>query len=217
MRNLLSKELRLSTPILTYIFIAFGFMTFIPGYPILCGAFFVCLGIFQGYQYARESNDIMYSILLPIKKSDVVKAKYLSAVFIELMTFVLCAVCTAVRMTAFADSTVYTQNVLMAANPVFLAFVLLIFLAFNAIFIGGFFKTAYKFGSSFVLFIVVNFIIIGIGEALHHFPGLGFLNNTSGSMMGVQYVILIIAAVIFVFGTVLSCKISQKRFEKIDL
>ena len=217
MKNLLSKELRLSTPILTYIFIAFALMTFIPGYPILCGAFFVCLGIFQGYQYARESNDVMYSVLLPIKKSDVVKAKYLSAVFIELMAFGICAVCTVIRMTVFADSFVYKHNVLMAANPVFHAFVLLIFLSFNVIFIGGFFKTAYKFASSFVSFIIVNFIIIGAGEALHHLPGLSFLNEISGNMMGLQYIILIISTVVFILGSILSCILSQKCFEKIDL
>ena len=59
MRNLLIKELKLSTMVLTYIFLVFALMTFIPGYPILCGAFFFCLGIFQSYQTSRENNDIL--------------------------------------------------------------------------------------------------------------------------------------------------------------
>ena len=52
----------------------------IPGYPILCGAFFVCLGIFYTYQQARECDDITYTVLLPVRKRDVVTAKYMDSV-----------------------------------------------------------------------------------------------------------------------------------------
>ena len=62
MKNLLYKELKLASLGLTYLFILFGFMTLIPGYPILLGAFFVCLGIFQSFRTARENNDILYLI-----------------------------------------------------------------------------------------------------------------------------------------------------------
>ena len=48
-------------------------MTLLPGYPILCGVFFITLGIFQSFQSAREANDIVFSALLPIAKRDVVK------------------------------------------------------------------------------------------------------------------------------------------------
>ena len=65
MRNILRKEMKLSASILSYLFILFGLMFFLPGYPILCGAFFVTLGIFQGFQFAREANDIVFSALLP--------------------------------------------------------------------------------------------------------------------------------------------------------
>ena len=40
MINLIKKEFKLSAHILSYVFIAFGLMTFIPGYPILVGVFF---------------------------------------------------------------------------------------------------------------------------------------------------------------------------------
>ena len=32
-------------------------MAFIPAYPILVGAFFVCFGIFRFFQSGRENND----------------------------------------------------------------------------------------------------------------------------------------------------------------
>ena len=65
MRDLLFKELKLSASPITWLFILFGAMFMIPGYPVLCGAFFVTLGIFYSFQAARESNDILYSALLP--------------------------------------------------------------------------------------------------------------------------------------------------------
>ena len=37
MRNILLKEVRLSASPLSFLFILFGVMFFLPGYPILCG------------------------------------------------------------------------------------------------------------------------------------------------------------------------------------
>ena len=64
MRNIMRKEMKLSASPLSYFFILFGLMFFLPGYPILCGAFFVTLGLFQSFQTAREANDIVFSALL---------------------------------------------------------------------------------------------------------------------------------------------------------
>lgn len=217
MKNLLIKDLRLSTIPLAYVFLTFALMTFIPGYPILCGAFFFCLGLFQSYQSSREANDILYSVLLPVAKRDVVKAKYLAAAVLEMAMFVLCAVCTIIRMAFLSDAGVYEANALMAANLVYLAFILLIFAAFNFFFIGGFFKTAYGVGKPFIVFIVVNFVVIGIAEALHHLPGLGWTNVLGFSNTGGQLMILAAAVIIYVAATMMSCRISQSRFEQIDL
>ena len=84
MNALLRKEMQLSALILTYLFIAFGLMALLLGYPILCGVFFITLGIYQSFQSAREANDIVYTALLPVAKSDVVKGKFQFVIFIEL-------------------------------------------------------------------------------------------------------------------------------------
>ena len=217
MKKLLYKEFSLATPLLTVLFLGFTVMTFIPGYPILCGAFFVCFGIFHSYQFAREDNDILYTTLLPVKKSDVVCAKYTSAVILQGIAFVLFTVFTCIRMFFLADSTVYRTNVLMGANFVFLSFVLLIFAVFNVIFIGGFFKTAYRYGKPFVLFIIANFAIIAIAETLHHLPDMAWLNTLGFDGTADQLPLLALAVVIYVISTVVSCKKSKTMFEKLDL
>lgn len=217
MKNLLYKEFWLATPLLTYLFLVFTAMTFLPGYPILCGAFFVCFGSFQSYQFGREDQDILYTVLLPVEKADTVKAKYAAAVVLQMAAFALFAVFTGVRMAFLSDAAVYQANALMGANLMFLAFVLLIFTAFNVFFIGGFFKTAYRFGKPFVIFGAVSFLVIGSAETLHHLPGMEWSNTLDFSGALRQLPVLLAAAAVYFGATALSCKVSQRRFEKIDL
>ena len=217
MGNMLKKEMKLSASILSYLFIAFGFMTLIPGYPILCGAFFTTLGLFQTFQSMRENNDTVYSALLPVPKRDVVRGRYTFVVFVEMCSFAIMAAMTLLRMTVLSGSVVYRANALMNANLVFLGFALLIFGCFNSVFVGGFYKTAYSFGKPFVSHIIAAFVIIFIAEALHHVPGLEVLNAFGFDHIGLQLAFLLAGAAAFCLLTVLSMKRSEKNFERIDL
>lgn len=217
MRKLLNKEIKLSASPLSFLFIVFGVMALIPNYPILCGAFFICLGIFQSFQTSRENSDILYSALLPVSKSDVVKSKYIFCVFIELCGFVLMAAATLVRMTILKDAAVYRNNALMNANLVYLAFALLIFALFNLIFVNGFFKTAFYFAKPFVVFIIAAFLTIGVAETLHHIPPLEKLNAFGFDELPLQLGFLAAGAVLYAVITLMSMKKSIRRFKKIDL
>lgn len=214
---LLKKEMKLTAMFITYLFIAFGAMVFIPGYPVLVGFFFVCLGIFQTFQNGRECNDIFYTALLPVRKRDVVKAKYVFVMFIEMMTFLLAAVCTLIRMIFLSNSEAYLTNPLQNANLFLLGYIFVVFGIFNFIFLGGYFKTAYQIGKPFVVALIIIFIWVGITEALHHFPGLGILNTTGFESIGLQIAVLIAGLVICAILTLISYKQSQKNFEIIDL
>ena len=138
MRNIMLKEMKLSALPITYLFILFGSMFFLPGYPVFCGAFFVTLGIFQGFQYAREANDIEFSVLLPIGKKEVVKGKYVFVCLIEACSLVLMLAITIIQMTVLSDAAVYRANALMNANLFALGCALIVFGLFNVIFLGGF-------------------------------------------------------------------------------
>ena len=216
MNALLRKEMRLSASVLSYIFIAFAAMTLVPGYPILCGAFFITLGLFQSFQSAREANDIVYSALLPIAKHDVVKGKFMFSLLIEMAGFAIMAVLTIVRMTVLADAEVYQQNALMDANLFFLGMALVVFGLFNLIFVGGFFRTAYKL-TPFFPYIFAAFIAIGIAEALHHIPGLEAVNAFGFDEIVLKVCLLITGIVIFAVMTFVSYRMSCASFEKIDL
>lgn len=217
MKKLLYKERKLAASPLSYIFIAGALLTFIPGYPILLGAFFTTLGIFYSFQTMRENNDIYYSLLLPVAKADVVKAKFGFTVLIELYSFLIMAIITGIRMTLLKDSAVYTSNALMCANLTFLGFALLIFGVFNFVFVRGFFKTAYYYGKPFLAYVALCLLIILVGETLHHIPGLEGVNSFGFDNVRLQIIPFCMGLVAFAGLTALAGKDSIRRFETIDL
>lgn len=217
MRNLLYKEMKLSASVLSYLFILFGLTFFLPGYPVLCGVFFVTLGIFQSFQNARETGDILFSALLPVAKKDVVKAKYLFVCIIELCALLLMGAAVLIRMTLLRDAAPYVNNALMNANGFALGLAFFLFGLFNKVFVDGFFKTAYRFGKPFVTYTVLFFLTLGTGEALHHFPGLGWLNAFGTDHPAGQLLLLLAGILGWGLMTLSACRNSCKHFEKIDL
>ena len=136
---------------------------------------------------------------------------------VELCGFALITVLTLLRMTVLKDSSIYRQNALMNANLFYLGAALFVFGLFNVIFVGGFFRTAYKLGKPFVIYIIAAFLMIGVFEALHHFPGLAAVNA-----FGFDHIILqsslLLGGVLFYTGiTYLSYRKACADFEKIDL
>ena len=217
MKNLLNKEIRLAASPLSWVFILFAFLTMIPGYIILLGTFFVCLGTFHSYQNARENGDVMYTMLLPVRKSDYVRAKYTFTVMIQMISFALMVILTIIRMTVMGHSITYITNEMMNATPFYLGCALLVFMLFNLIFVGGFFKTGYKIGVPYLIFCIIAFVVMFAGEAVHHFPQFAFLNFPWGEKLGLQWGFMAVCAVIYMAVTLLSMKMSIKKFELIDL
>ena len=216
LKKLLRKEFRLAASPLTYWFMAGALFVLIPNYPILVGAFFVSLGIFYSFQSARESNDVLYSVLLPLAKRDFVRAKFAFVTLIQLLSFLAFALMAALWTALLAGRPPYDVSALMRPNLALLGYVLLIYALFDLIFLRGFFRTAYAIGKPFLLFSVLTFLFIALTEVLHRLPGLGFLNAPEGGLAGRAAVfgaslLLYLAALLF------SWKKAEKSFEKIDL
>ena len=105
----------------------------------------------------------------------------------------------------------------MNANPFYLGCALVTFGLFNLIFLGGFFRTAYSLGKPFITYIIVNFLLIGIAEALHHFPGMEVLNAFGFDHIGLQLLTLLAGAMLYILLTVMSYNKACENFERIDL
>ena len=216
MKNLLHKEIKLASLPITYFFTAFGLMAFLPGYPIVTASFFVCMGIFQSFQFARESNDAIYTLLLPIAKTEAVKSKFLFVVFIQLISFIITAVCTMIRMICLPNAEVYLQNPLLPANLFYLGFCLVCFGLFNLVFVRRYFKTAYKIGLPFLYYCLWAAVVISLSETVKHIPGLSFFGTTDFSHIVLQATGLGAGVILFTVMTLLSYKSAVKSFERLD-
>lgn len=217
MLKLLKKEFALCANPLSFVFLAFAAMVFIPSYPTLVGGFFVTLGIFYSFQSLAECNDILYTALLPIRKRDTVTAKFLFVTILQIAAFLLFSVCVCVRTFAMADSAVYSQQTLFPPNFAFLGFVLTVFALFNLIFVGGFFKSGYRIGKPFLLYSFAAFAFICAVEVLYHVPGTQKVSAVYPDDLSVSLLVLALGILLYVGVTIFSYRKACRDFANIDL
>lgn len=226
MKALIYKELKLAMHPICYIFIVlFPFMILIPSYPLGIGFIYVltCYPIlFLGANKGQQSNDLLYSTLLPVRKKDIVMARILTVIFMQI-AFIL--VMTALYPVARIINNAIAQS---AENPSEYmipglgldSYVLLVAIALIGYAIADiiFFPIYYKHGKSIVmstLFTILGFVVyIGVFTiGLPFIPGLDILNNLH---LGIQFAILG-AAILISFGLhVVVYKVSSKRLEMVD-
>ena len=95
MKALIYKELKLAMHPICYVFIVlFPFMILIPSYPLGIGFIYVltCYPIlFLGANKGQQSNDLLYSTLLPVRKKDIVLARIMTVILMQI-TFIVCMI-----------------------------------------------------------------------------------------------------------------------------
>ena len=226
MKALLFKELRLAMHPICYVFIVlFPFMILIPSYPLGIGFIYVltCYPIlFLGANKGQQSNDLLYSTLLPVRKKDIVMARILTVIFMQI-AFIL--VMTALYPVARIINNAIVQsaenpNEYMIPGLGLDSYVLLVAIALIGYAIADiiFFPIYYKHGKSIVmstLFTILGFVVyIGIFTiGLPFIPGLDILNNLH---LGIQFAILAAAILISFALHIIVYKVSAKRLEKVD-
>ncbi len=226
MKALIYKELKLAMHPICYVFIVlFPFMILIPSYPLGIGFIYVltCYPIlFLGANKGQQSNDLLYSTLLPVRKKDIVMARILTVIFMQIaFILVMTALYPVARIinNAIAQSA-ENPNEYMIPGLGLDSYVLLVAIALIGYAIADiiFFPIYYKHGKSIVmstLFTILGFVVyIGIFTiGLPFIPGLDILNNLH---LGIQFAILA-AAILISFGLhVVVYKVSSKRLEMVD-
>lgn len=217
MLNLLKKEFGLTGSPITYIFIAAAGMSMIPNYPILVVTFILSIGFSVSFQTARETQDIQYSIILPVKKRDIVKAKFLFVVLIELAVLILLTLIVTLKAIFLQNSVLYAENPLMNSNIAYLGYTSICFSIFNTAYLTQYFKTATRLGKPFLIYSLLEFPAIIIFETLHHLPGFSNLNSIRGQFCTLQVTVLLIGLLIFICTTLISYRVSAKKFEILHL
>ena len=230
MKALLYKEFKLAMHPICYVFIAmFPLMILIPSYPIAIGFIYVltCYPVlFLGANKGQQSNDLLYSTLLPIRKKDIVKARIMTVLIMHLVFIALTSLLYPVALMINSGITESAIAEDPNANPItnaglglnsyvlVLAIVMVGFALADLIF----FPIYYKNGKSIVmstLLMILGFVVyLGVLTiGLPYIPGLEWINDLS---LYIQFIALAVSLVIYALLHLLVYKISSKRLEKVD-
>lgn len=217
MKKLLYKELNLVFLPLVYIFLLLDFILFIPNYLYTISMFYICLGIFFCFLKSRENNDVLYMITLPIRKSDIVEARYLLVLFIELLQIIICIPIVIIRCTILN----YPNIAGIDVNVAFLGLAFIQLAIFNRVFLGLYFKDVNQVGKAFLIACVIEFLVISIIEASVHISiiitGTCFWDSYSGDDLVKQIPFLIVGILIYAISMKISYQKDVKNFIKLDL
>lgn len=215
MKNLIRKELKLVVQPINYIFLLFGAMVLIPNYPYLVSFFYPTLGIFLMMMTTRENDDLVFSAMLPVRKSDVVRARFITVSLIEIANILATIPFVLLRGVLYKGSEV-AENFFLMPNAVFFGLAFIVFAAFNASFLPKFFKNGYDL--RFLIPAIVVFLVINFAEVLGFVPVVrDYIRATDLSGQLAQLPVLLGGIAVFALELVLDCRRSIKYFEKVNL
>ena len=232
--NLLKKEITLGNSAQTMIwFICCFGMFFIPNYPVYIGPFYITLSIFMTFGMNQVSHDTLYTVLLPVRKIDTVKARFLFCGMLEVVSIFFAVIAGLIRYFAKFPEPQSGIGITVA----FLGLQLIIYSIFNSIFLGNVYKDPVKPGKLYLLAGIMYFVTYAICEfpvwAYFHAKrtltaaeiaqgsflarlGLGFYSMDS-AFIGKQCLILLGGILIYTGTWALTFIRAAKQFEKYDM
>ena len=215
MRNLLLKEIKLAMHPTAIIFLSLSAMLMIPNYPYYVTFFYTGLAIFFTCLNGRENNDIFYTMLLPVRKKDIVKSRFLFVIILQLMQ-VLLAVPFAILRQSF---NLPGNQVGMDANIAFFGLSFIMLGIFNLVFFNIYYKDVNKVGKAFGVSSVAIFVYMTIAETCTHVVPFvrDYLDTKDTEYIPYKMIVLTAGIIIYALLTFISYKKSAKNFEALDL
>ena len=215
MKTLLQKELRLALHPTAPLFLALSAMLLIPNYPYYVVFFYTSLAVFFICLTGRENQDVFYSVLLPIGKADVVKARFATVILLELLQVLLAVPFAVLRQTVIAAP----NEAGMDANIALFGIAFLLLGLFNLVFFGLYYKEVQKVGKSFAISCVVTFAGICLAETLTFV--LPFfrdqLDTRDPLYLPQKLLVLAVGIVLFCLLTGLAYRRAKRDFQAQDL
>lgn len=214
MKNLLYKEIRLAMHPMALAFLALSAMLLIPNYPYYVIFFYTSLGVFFICLTGRENRDIFYTLSLPVNKRDVVSARMLTVVLLELAQLLTAGVFAAIK-----SALPIPPNVVgIDANITFFGSSLAMLGLFNLVFFGSYYKAPDKVGTAFLKGCIAEAVYMIIAEMLVHAVPFArdVLDTPDPQGMGAKLIALAVGALLFIGLTALAWKKAMDSFEKLD-
>ena len=215
MAKLLKKEFVLFTHPTSWMFLAFGAMMLIPGYPMYVPLFWATLGLFYACLSARENNDLYYTLLLPVRKRDAVRARGLYFALMELLQMLACVLFAMLRHAL----KIGPNSAGMDVNVALFGLGLIQMGLFNLLFLPRLYRNPAAVGKPFLLATICLFVYIVAAEACCFVVPFfrDVLDTPDPQHLGVKLAVLAVGAVLFVLLTLVGTRRAEAIFEKVDL
>ena len=212
MNNLLYKEFKLTiSPFFFFLPVILGALMLIPQWLFFLVPLYFCFitvpNLFAGY---KAQNDLSFSVMMPVSKSEIVKAKMLSIMTLELVHIIFTAIF------AVLNKVIYNiESFFFNPNAAFIGLVFVMFGIFNLVLFPMFYKTGYKYGAAVVVSTVSAFLFAAAMELLvlfNHDAAIFFEADVNR-----QLSILGLGLIMFLVMSYIAYSISLKRFMKVDV
>ncbi len=220
MKNLLYKELKLSVPVQTWIFVFLSILIFIPSWPSLVSFFYPLAGFSVVFSLGAANRDVLYTSTLPVRKRDIPRGKTALLCFLELLTVLVSIPFAFIKLFLLSGVEDVAEYPELGVNFATYGFVFLIFGIFNLIVLPWFYQKADgKSTMPFVIGTLLTMIVMGAIMAIFMtIPGAStFINTFSGINLLTQLGILLFGLMVFVLFSLLASRLSEKNFQKVDI
>jgi len=159
--KLLKKELKLESNISMYIWIAcLALFYYIPGYPMYVGCFYITLAVMMTFTLNQLSHGLLYTVLLPVRKIDTVKARFLYCALLEILFVPFAVLAAFVRWKCGFNHNPAGIEI----NVAYMGFQFIILAIFNIVFLGAVYKNPLKPGKPYFISAILYFITFAIAE-----------------------------------------------------
>ncbi len=227
MKQLLYKEYKLCLVSMVPIFYLFALMLLIPSYPYLVATFFTCNSIFFLFKQSVANGDLLFTALLPVPKADVVKARVRFVVIIQMIMFLLLIPMIFINHGLYPDGNPAGTDV----GLTYLGAALVLFAIFNWVYIPAFYRDETKTDKLFLLSLIAVFgwiflwegFMIAAGAAQKSVPFFAWVEThldcfpATCEAWTTQLIALAVGALVYILGTILTCRKAVRIFEQVDL
>lgn len=213
--RLLKKELSLCVHPAAIVMLFLAALVLAPNYPYAVTFFYSTLGLFFICIDGRENHDVIYTLTLPVAKRDAVTARFALAVLLELIQLLLMLGFIRVSRALGAGPNVAGMD----ANLALIGEGLLFFGLYHLIFFPGYYRDVSKVGINFVKGSVFAGIFVAAEiVACYTLPLFrDVLDTPDPQHAGAKLAFVAVGALVYILGTLLALRLSQRRFEAQDI
>jgi hypothetical protein len=215
MWNLLNKEFRLVINPLFFLITLFGALVLIPQWVFFIAPMYILfIAVPNIILASKAQKDLEFTMLLPVRKSDAVRARILAISVLETAQVLVVALFAALNISLY-----HTPNFFIDPNVAYIGCVFVLFGVFNLVFFPMLYKTAYKLALPLITALTITFLFAAGIEALVVAvpPVTRVLDGISPDALIGQIPVLLGGIAAFLLLTWVSIRISVKRFGRVNV